>query len=349
MTLLESYRRNVERKQGEIVKLQEERAKAVCKISDLNDKISSLSSAMSRTKSESIIKMKLNEIQRREKELVGAHKKLSDIEKKLASKQKEFHSEQRKVADAEKRDNKKRLDEQKKQVKLQSESMKKLTKDVSSHNSRLSKLENLPKQISVLFLASNPNDTDRIRLDEEARAITEMIRKSEHRDSVALHTCWAVRPLDILQAVNEHNPTIIHFSGHGSDSGEIVLQDEVGNAKLVSKEAISQLLSASSSMIKLIFFNLCYSQIQAQHVVEYVPAAIGMTSSIGDYAAKIFAAQFYSSIGFGHSVHKAFEQGKAALMLESIPEEDIPELFIKDGINVEEMIIVKPPEQGVVS
>jgi hypothetical protein len=64
-----------------------------------------------------------------------------------------------------------------------------------------------------------------------------------------------------------------------------------------------------------------------------------MNTSIGDEAAR-----FYSALGFGLSLKRSFEQAKAALMLESIPEEDTPELFIQDGLNPDEIIIVKLPE-----
>ncbi len=55
-----------------------------------------------------------------------------------------------------------------------------------------------------------------------------------------------------------------------------------------------------------------------------------------------FAAQFYSALGFGLSVKKDFEQGKAALILEGIPEEDTSELYVKEDLVPEELIIVKP-------
>ena len=53
---------------------------------------------------------------------------------------------------------------------------------------------------------------------------------------------------------------------------------------------------------------------------DHVDVAIGMNTSIGDEAALVFASQFYSSIGFGKSIKTAFDQAKAALMLEGIPE-----------------------------
>jgi len=138
---------------------------------------------------------------------------------------------------------------------------------------------------------------------------------------------------------------VIHFSGHGSDQSEIVFQDQSGQAKLVSKEAIVQTMAAASSDIQLVFFNTCYSREQAESVVCHVPAAIGMNTSIGDDAARVFAAQFYSAIGFGLSVKRAFEQGKAALMLEGIPEDKIPELYGGAGVDIDSLILVKPPEQ----
>ena len=184
--------------------------------------------------------------------------------------------------------------------------------------------------------------TKPFRLDEEVRDIGEMIRKSEHRDAVRLESRWAVRPLDVLQAINECKPTIIHFSGHGSDQEEIVFQDEYGQTKVVSKEAIVQTMAAASGNIEIVFFNTCYSRSQAEAVVQHVASAIGMNTSIGDDAARVFAAQFYSAIGFGLSVQTAFGQAKAALMLEGIPEESTPELFIAPGISGDELILVRP-------
>lgn len=169
-----------------------------------------------------------------------------------------------------------------------------------------------------------------------------MIRLSEHRDAISFVTRWAVRPLDILQAINELNPDVIHFSGHGSDTGELVLENADGSSKLVSKEAIIQTIMTSSDKIHLLFFNACFSYEQAIAVTEYVDAAIGMADSIGDEAARVFAAQFYSALGFGLSLKKAFEQAKAALMLEGINESATPMLFLKDGLEASDIYIVRP-------
>lgn len=85
-------------------------------------------------------------------------------------------------------------------------------------------------------MTSNPIDTNQLMLDEEVCSITEMIRKSEHRDAVKLESRWATRTIDILQAINEVNPTIVHFSGHGSPNGDIFVQNNDGTAKKFQKK-----------------------------------------------------------------------------------------------------------------
>jgi hypothetical protein len=74
-------------------------------------------------------------------------------------------------------------------------------------------------KIKVLFLAANPFKD--LNLDTEVRSITEKLRASEYRDSVQLIPALAARPDDLLQLLNEHKPHIVHFSGHGNESGEI--------------------------------------------------------------------------------------------------------------------------------
>jgi hypothetical protein len=67
-----------------------------------------------------------------------------------------------------------------------------------------------------------------------------------------------------------------------------------------------------------------------------------MKDSISDEAAKTFAASFYRAIGFGHSVHQAFQQARTALLLESIDEDNIPILLVHKGVDPNKIILVKP-------
>ena len=226
-------------------------------------------------------------------------------------------------------------------VTRESERQVHLQKQIS--NSRLViDLARLPETIKVLFVASNPLDQNQLRLDEEIRAITEKVRASDYRDSVQFVSRWAARPSDLLQALNEHKPHVVHFSGHGSINNELIFQADDGSTKLVSQKAIVTTISTVPDNIRLVVFNACFSQAQAEAVTQNVEAAIGMSDAIGDDAARVFAAQFYSAIGFGCSVKKAFAQGISALLVEGIPEEEIPRIFTQEGIDSEDIVLVRP-------
>jgi hypothetical protein len=192
----------------------------------------------------------------------------------------------------------------------------------------------------ILFLAANPDCTDRLALDEERRSIGLKIRESDHRDSLELISEWAVRPDDLLQYLNQYAPDVIHFSGHGTEANEIVLKDDKGGAKPVSSAALRQLFTTLKGKIKLVMLNACYSRSQAEAIVDVIDCAVGMKQEIGDDAAIAFAASFYRAIGFGVSVQDAFEQGRTALMLEGIPEENTPTLLVRKGADPKSMFLI---------
>jgi len=113
----------------------------------------------------------------------------------------------------------------------------------------------MPKKIKILLFAANPTSTLPLSLDEEIRAIMTKLRAADYRDSIQLIPFLAARPDDLLQALNEHKPHIVHFSGHGSKDGEIILVDNSGNAKPVSARALTTLFSTLKDNIKVVILN----------------------------------------------------------------------------------------------
>lgn len=199
-------------------------------------------------------------------------------------------------------------------------------------------------KVKALFLAAYP-DSSPLKLDEEIRSITQKLREAEYRD-IDLVSAWAVRPDDLLQMLNEHKPNIVHFSGHGSSSGEIILVDEnlvKGKRvpKPVSPVAIKALFQALKDNVQVVLLNACFSRVQAEAIKDVIDCVIGMNTAIGDRAAITFAASFYRALGFGRSVKEAFEQGKVALLLEGIPEEKTPELLVKTGVDPSQIFLIK--------
>jgi CHAT domain len=198
-------------------------------------------------------------------------------------------------------------------------------------------------KIRVLFVSANPIGTPQLKLDEEVREIQTKIRSTKYRDALTLETIWATRPDDLLQALNEHKPHVVHFSGHGSPTEEIILLDRFGKAKAVSKGALVDLFRVLKDNIRLVILNACFSRPQAEAIVQTIDCAVGMGREIGDDAAITFAASFYRALGFGRSVDQAFDQGKVALQLEGMPEDLTPQLLCRRGVDPSSIVLISPP------
>ena len=339
MAQIDVYINTIIRKREELIKLKESLSKEQEKIAPLEKKIRAAKDLISRSKVQATINSKNREIEQNEKRIADINKKVNEWQKKVVKKEKElveadkrYHNEEEKISRRNSLAEKKRLKEQG----MRFDQFENKLLDYSENQAMMM------DKITVLFLAANPVSTNRLRLDEEVRAIQERIRLSDYRDSIQFESRWATRSSDILQAINETNPTIIHFSGHGTPDGNLVLLNTDGSPKCVNKEAITMAISTASDTVRLVLFNACFSKVQAENIVQNIEAAIGMNDSVSDETAIVFAAQLYSAIGFGHSLKKAYNQAIAGIMLEGIPEERIPRLFVRDGVASESIIYVSP-------
>jgi hypothetical protein len=190
----------------------------------------------------------------------------------------------------------------------------------------------------ILFFAANPASSSiPLALDEEVRSIEQVLQN----DSFTLISKWATRADDLLQYLNELRPSIVHFSGHGSADGSLMLQDE-GRATMVSAVALAQLFAVLREDIRIVYLNACHSQIQAEAIAQHIDCVIGATGPIEDVAARVFARSFYRALGFGESVAKAHEQGRAALLLQGIAENQTPRLVVRPGIDASRVFPLKP-------
>ena len=348
---LESLRNQVSQLQKEKARLG---ASLTCEQNNVRKKqaeINQITRSIASNTSPSILQSKQRQVETKEKQLSEYQKKVVNLASKMAGKDTEIFRKLNELDRAEAQSQRKKDQDEKRRRDATLRQSREVTREIErqSHlHSRMSaspiivKFEDLPEQITVLFIASNPTDQTQLRLDEEIREIQKKIRESDYRESINLESVWATRPTDLLQAINEHKPTIVHFSGHGSNQDELVLQDDIGDSQVVSKETLVELFKVVSSNIQLIVFNTCFSENQANDVTNHISAAIGMGNSIGDEAARVFAAQLYSAIGFGKSVGEAFGQAKVALILHNIPEENTPQLFVSSDLNEYDIVLVQP-------
>jgi hypothetical protein len=198
----------------------------------------------------------------------------------------------------------------------------------------------------ILFLAANPQDTKPLRLGEEIRAIDARLRSSDsgqHNFELIQH--HAVRLDDAIEALLRHNPDIVHFSGHGSPTNEIIMEAEKGKRRPVSRDELVRLFRVTHAKARLVVLNACYTATQASAITEVVDSVVGMSRAVGDSAAIEFASGFYRGLAFKRSVQEAFDLGCYQISIDKtlIGEETTPVLLTKEGVKASDIYFNENP------
>jgi CHAT domain len=178
-------------------------------------------------------------------------------------------------------------------------------------------------------------------LEAEVHQVQQEVRGSKLRDNIEVHYRPAADLDSLIQGLNDLAPAIIHFSGHGNESG--VGTDDAKSArpegKLVSFELLAKAIAATDKPPQVIVLNSCKSAGAKKSFFPPAKAIVAMGDSIGDLAATGFAAKFYAAIAAGQSLHSAFAQGKVAVEAVSIDEADTPELVLAENVNPKKIIL----------
>lgn len=187
-------------------------------------------------------------------------------------------------------------------------------------------------KIKILFLAASPRDSKPLRLGEEMREIEEALLKTRFRDRFELHQKWAVRVGDLQGALLQHQPHIVHFSGHGivpkgAATNGIVLEDNRGNGQPVPIEAVAKMFEILKDNIRCVVLNACYMTAQAEALAAHIDCVAGMTRAISDQDAIRFAGAFYQALGYGRSIKTAFDSGCLEIGLAGSKGMDTPQLL----------------------
>lgn len=171
------------------------------------------------------------------------------------------------------------------------------------------------RAMKILFCAANPSETSPLDLEEELRSLEQELRGVKYRDSISLVARHAVRPDDLVRHVRADGPTVLHFSGHGTETG-IVLRDDTKGYRTVDGASLRRFLNGRG--VDLVVLNSCYSQAQADDIRPAVKAIVGTSAAVGDEAARRFTVAFYRALGDGLSVCEAFRDGGDAVALHGL-------------------------------
>lgn len=187
--------------------------------------------------------------------------------------------------------------------------------------------------VKILFLRADPSNTARLRLGQESRAIKDCLEKATEYVTYQLEQLESVRVSDLTKVIFRIKPRIIHFSGHGTNNGELCLENEVGEVQYVTPEALAAMFKLFAQQIYCVVLNTCYSEVQANAIAQHIPFVIGMNDQIGDRAAIAFTTGFYKALAANCSIEEAYEFGCVEIQLYGIREHLKPVLYTKNKVN----------------
>ena len=182
-----------------------------------------------------------------------------------------------------------------------------------------------PETVKILFLGANSSRSP-LDLEVEVKKIKDNLKLGRERENLVFEQEGAVTVDSLMQAMLDHTPTIVHFAGHGEQSG-IILRDELGEPRMVSADALSDLFRLFKDTVRCVVLNACYSEPQARAIRQHIPYVIGMRAEILDRAAAAFSAGFYKAIAAGRDVPFAFDMGEARIKLEGVEGANVPVLM----------------------
>jgi CHAT domain-containing protein len=216
----------------------------------------------------------------------------------------------------------------------------------------------------ILFLAANPVGPSPAgaslgALYEECAAIENELRKAENPADFMFRPKWTSNVDDVMFHLNELQPTVIHFSGHGGGSADVYIpgappqlqptgcdlragaragirfEDDKRQPQYVTPHALTQMIKSAAPSARLVVLNACFSSEMAVQLCSAVQCVVGMRGTIGDAAARSFAVGFYRALGFRRSIGNAVAQAVATLMAKQYTEEHLPICCTRNGIDAE--------------
>lgn len=180
----------------------------------------------------------------------------------------------------------------------------------------------------VLLMTSNPQNTQSLNLNKEINLIEEELLQAKKREGFELKLILDVNKGSLSHLLENHQPSIVHFSGHGTGDHLLFYSDN-DLADAVSGRNLGRVLSHHDS-ISCVLLNACYSESQAEEMAQYIPNIIGTDNAINDKKAQRFAKFFYRSIFSGSSYERAFDMALDDLGIEQL-DKGAQFVFYKNG------------------
>jgi hypothetical protein len=188
---------------------------------------------------------------------------------------------------------------------------------------------------SVLVLAANPLSTDRLELEREAGAIWTELHQGGYGDNYRVRIEQGHRLEDLARYLWEYQPTIVHFVGQGSATGEIMMKDGYDRTQPVPPEILARLFATVRQKIDCVVLNSCFSTAIAHASTVHVRCTIGIDEEVDDFSPT-FLGEFYRELGAGKGYYQSFERGRTQIQSAFEP----PQFITRDRTIFEDRTIL---------
>jgi hypothetical protein len=167
--------------------------------------------------------------------------------------------------------------------------------------------------IKVLFVAAGPRDAPALALKTELEKTTSRLYRARAPRLIDFKEVWSAQFADLTGPLQDEKPDIVHFSGHGTDGGDLLFEGNDSLGARIPSRAFVELLSTESAKqhVRCVLLNACYTEGLALQLVAHVDFVIGSPAPIGDAAAIAFSEAFYPTLAREKSVKEAFKFGLA--------------------------------------
>jgi len=318
-----------------------------------------------RSKSASTIRTALSTAERADKLVVAAEGNIAKARKYLAVVDKSIASKSTSLRSAEESERRSAETKEKRTDSRRRQDERAHAREISRLSSPVAEVRYVevrapqPEMLRVLYLTANPEAIEEtittpdgseqrygtwLRVDQEVRQVRQALRGSKYRDLVQVDHAPAATINDLLDGLNDYRPHIVHFSGHAGPDG-VLMENEAGDddGADITFDLLARVLGATDDPPRLLVMNACDSLAGADDILQTVPAVIGMSDSIGDTSAIVFASAFYSAIASAQSLSTALEQAKIRVLAAALDGSDLPELRTRDDVDPGTLILVTPP------
>jgi len=190
----------------------------------------------------------------------------------------------------------------------------------------LTRTDPVPHPHTLLFLAASPRGSRPLELKRERDAIEQAITRvpgGKRRLRFVAH--MGVDPDELVDYLHQHQPAIVHFSGHGNPHG-IALETDCGDPTMIHSGALAHAIKREAPETRLVVLSACHSETSVTPLLQVVRCVISMSDRIDDTAARAFATAFYRAIALDRPFETAFNDATDRLDMKSMTDSDVPRI-----------------------